>query len=98
MKNPDRCNSLPSRGRGLLSEKEYLLLLVLSLAHPVVGWPQNENLFSPGVKVLATLESSESAWSPNGQSLAYMRDDGIWVVESPDFQKSRRLIRKGYCA
>ncbi|MBI3248176.1 MAG: PD40 domain-containing protein [Deltaproteobacteria bacterium] len=75
--------------------KESLLLLLFSIAHPIGVWAQDSNLFASGVKVLATLESSVYDWSPDGQRLAYATDDGIWMVEAPDFRHSKRLIRKG---
>lgn len=98
MRKPDRRNSSQLRGRGRLGVKESLLLLVLSIAYPMRAWSQDRDLFTPEVKVLATLESSVSAWSPDGRSLAYMTNDGIWIAEAPDFRRSRRLIRKGHCA
>ncbi len=95
MGKPDIRNSSQLRGPRRLGVKESLLLLVFALAHPVGAWSQDGGLFAPGVKVLATLESEVYDWSPDGQRLAYATDDGIWVVEAPDFQKPQRLIRKG---
>lgn len=94
MRNPNMHHSLKLRNRGLLGLREYLLL-VLSVAYPVAGWSQDGNLFPPGVKVLTTLETSVSAWSPDGQRLAYATDDGVWVVEAPTFQQPTQLVRKG---
>lgn len=97
MRKPERRNSSQLRDRGRRGWTESLLLLVLALA-AMEAWSQDRDFFAPGVKVLATLESSVSAWSPDGQSLAHMTNDGIWIVEAPDFQRPRRLIRKGHCA
>jgi WD40 repeat protein len=77
-----------------MKESLFLLFLV-SIAYPVGVWPQDANLFAPGVKVLATLESAVYDWSPDGQRLAYVTDDGIWMVEAPEFRHPKRLIRKG---
>lgn len=95
MGKPDICDSAQSRGSGRLGARESLLLLVLTLAHPVGAWSRDGDRFPAGVKVLVTLESSVYDWSPDGQRLAYATDDGVWVVEAPDFQQPQRLIRTG---
>lgn len=98
MRRLDMRHSLSFRGQGQLGIKAALLFLVLALADGVGVWAQDEKLFAPGVRVLATLESNTCAWSPDGRRLAYMTNDGVWIVEAPKFNQARRLIRKGHCA
>lgn len=90
------CNPLPVKSsRWCLTE--YSLLLAFVFAFPVVARSQEAAHFAPGVKVLAALTdlgNRGDAWSPNGQRLAYVTADGIWVVAAPDFHQPRRLIRK----
>lgn len=82
-------------GKWLLCKSGYLLRLALCLAYPLFAQAQDGSHLAPGVKVLTTLKSLTAAWSPDGARLAYMTHDGIWVVEAPDFQQAKRLIRKG---
>jgi hypothetical protein len=89
---------IPSQLRDRQQHLKGALLLAWWLACPVVAWVQEKNGIAPGVKVLATLEGSASAWSPDGQRLAYVARDGIWVVEASEFRQPRRLLRMGWCA
>ncbi|MEO0248692.1 MAG: hypothetical protein ABIN58_03940 [candidate division WOR-3 bacterium] len=71
------------------------LLLVIWFALPLVNWSQQEKGVAAQAKIVAALESDVYSWSPDGQRLAYATEDGVWVIEAPDFRKPTRLIRKG---
>src|SRR3989442_4204070 len=88
-------NHAKSREGWWLCLSECLLLLTFWSLWPVTAGSQEGGRLAPGVKVLANLESDVYAWSPGGQRLAYAMDDGIWVIEAPNFNRPERLIRKG---
>lgn len=66
-----------------------LLLFAFALIAPCLAWSQDASVFAPGVKVLATLETSVYDWSPDGQRLAFATDDGIWTAKAPVGEKGQ---------
>jgi hypothetical protein len=69
------------------------VLLALWLAFPFMAWPQKGKGVAPDVKVLAALRAHAYDWSPAGRQVAYAAEGGIWIVQAPDFQQPKRLIR-----
>lgn len=75
-----------------------LVFLFLLVSFPHLSYADELWRFAPGVTPRLALMAYAYDWSPDGKQLAYVTDDGVWIVEAPDFQTPRRLVRKGHCS
>ena len=80
----------------VLTRANLQLVVVLLLAIQPSSWGQDSSWWGPTVKVLAETEGHVFDWSPDGQRLAYADDQGIVLLEAPDFREARRLDLPGW--